>query len=343
MLWIPPGALLAGTPVGLLPRVASEEMDGVEVRLGGFFVDAYNHPGEPGAIPLTNVSYERAQELCEQQDKRLCTELEWERACKGPENTTYEYGNDYDPAVCATGGSASVAPNAVNNRCESAFGVRDMHGSAWNWTSSPWGRGTSGGLYAVRGGNGLEGELIGRCANGRGYAASKTDSRIGVRCSAGARNDAEVDLSVVHGVELHWRKPDAETARALARLAPIEIHDAVRGKGAALAYRVGRLWVWRPIGNEELLVGGGCAKPFPRDMCGVVVARHTTDGMEKLAFVSSEWWQPTIGKHDQDRAIYLYGGDRNGAYRKSIVYEWGRIGEGVKYRKKRGGWLGPLR
>lgn len=341
MRWIEPGVLLAGTPPGQLPRVADEELAGVEVELDGFFIDEYSYPGEPGAIPLTNVTQDEARGLCDKQGKRLCTELEWERACKGPRNLTYDYGNEYDETVCATGGSASLAPNAVNTRCESGYGVHDMHGGAWNWTSSDWGRGSTGGKVAVRGGNGLDGELIGRCANGRGYKPTHRDPRIGVRCCAGETNPQLVELAVERGIALHWRAPDPKTAALLEGLVPSEITDQVAGRSAAEQFRVGRLWVWRPIGNEELLIGGGCAHPPRRDACGVVVARVTSTGADRIDFVSSDWWQPTIGEHGAERSLFLYGGDRNGAFRKRVVYEWGRISEGGKWRKKSGGWLRP--
>src|SRR5262245_58636344 len=95
MLFVPSGVLKAGTPAGVVPRVASEELPWTDVPLGGFYIDELPWPNEVGAIPMTNVSREDAAKLCAQKDKRLCTELEWERACKGPNNAFYEYGDDY--------------------------------------------------------------------------------------------------------------------------------------------------------------------------------------------------------------------------------------------------------
>jgi hypothetical protein len=94
------------------------------------------------------------------------------------------------------------------------------------------------------------------------------------------------------------------------------------------------------MGNEELVVGGGCARAAPNDACGVVVARPKGDALERLAFVTSDWWMPTVGEY-QGRAVLLYGGDHVGAYRKPVVYDYGRIKDGEKYRKKRGSWTGP--
>jgi len=342
MEWIPPGVLIAGTPVGRLPRIADEELPGVQVPMTGFFIDHYNYPGEPGAIARTGVTQVEAKELCEQQDKRLCTELEWERACKGPDNLTYEYGHLYDPAICASEATDALAPAGVNARCTSGFGVADMHGGAWNWTASAWGRGSTKKRVSVRGGCGPEGELIGRCAHARAARPDQRDERMGVRCCAGEVNTTEVDLSVERGAELRFRRPDPALAAALAPFVPEEIRNSVEGLPATTQFAVERLWIWRPIGNEEVIIGGGCARPPGHDACGVIIARLQKDkSPELLAYLSSDWWIPTVGEHEEARRLFLYGGDIGGAYRKAIVYQWGRIGEGVKYRKKRGGWVAP--
>lgn len=340
MIWIPPGTLIAGTPPGVLPRIADEELPGVAIEMTGFFIDRYNYPPEPGAIPKTGLTQAEARTICEEQDKRLCTELEWERACKGPSNTIYEYGNRYDPEVCATGSSDASAPNGVNPACESGFGVRDMHGSAWNWTSSAWGRGSARGEVAVRGGNGSEGELVGRCANGRGMNPEKRDARLGLRCCAGEANAPTVALAITRGSELAYRPFDPRIGDALEAFVPEAILADVKDRPAADRFHIERLWMWRPIGNEELIVGGGCAHPPGHDACGIVVARSVGGEITKLAFVSSDWWIPTVGEHEDDRTLYLYGGDIGGAFRKPVIYEWGRIGEGAKQRKKSGGWSG---
>ena len=41
MVWIPPGVLIAGTPLDKLPRVADEEMAGEQVVMRGFYVDVF--------------------------------------------------------------------------------------------------------------------------------------------------------------------------------------------------------------------------------------------------------------------------------------------------------------
>lgn len=328
MMWIPPGVLLAGTPTDKLPRVADEEMAGEQVVMRGFFVDLYPYPNEAGAIPTTNVSQAEARALCEAQEKRLCTELELERACKGPDNTTYEYGESYKPAVCATGSTRTLVPNGVHAACQSGFGVHDLHGGVWSWTSSAWKRDpTKTGLVTLRGGNGPEGELLGRCANGKAMKADARREDVGVRCCAGEPNTFEVVLSVTRGEPLRWQPADEKIAPELAKLVPKE----------AEGLRIERVWAWHPRGNEEIWIGGGCVKPgaHERARCGVVVGRLKYESAVSLGWIPSEWWQPTLTEAENPRELFLMGGDRNGAFRRRVTYAWGKLVIGEKERKKK--------
>ena len=54
-----------------------------------------------------------------------------------------------------------------------------------------------------------------------------------------------------------------------------------------------------------------------------------------LAWVPTDWWEPTVGEAESPRELFLYGGDRNGAFRKRVGYAWGRIAVGDKERKKK--------
>ena len=190
MMFIPSGILKAGTPIDQVPRVADEELPGVEVALGGFYIDVLPFPNEAGAIPTTNKSRDEAARLCGEKSKRLCTELEWERACKGPANTRYEYGEAYRAADCAMGQAietASKRPEGQRSTCQSGFGVREMHGGAWEWTASEWGRGSGSSatsLGVLRGGNSEAGEIVGRCSNALARPPSTQSPTMGFRCCA---------------------------------------------------------------------------------------------------------------------------------------------------------------
>ncbi|HEX7601801.1 MAG TPA: SUMF1/EgtB/PvdO family nonheme iron enzyme, partial [Polyangiaceae bacterium] len=301
-----------------------------------FYVDTFPYPNEVGAIPTTSVSQDEARSLCETQQKRLCTELELERACKGPDNRTYEYGDVYKGAACGTGTTRSLVPNGVNAGCQSGFGVHDLHGGVWSWTSSEWGRAsTKPGLMTIRGGNGVQGELIGRCANGRALKRDAQRPEVGLRCCAGEANSFSVVLDVTRGEPLKWQPPDTRIAPELAKAVPEEILASARGRRAEDQFTVERMWTWHPLGNEELVIAGGCAHPQGHSRCGVVVARPRTDRVDVLEFISTDWWQPTLSESDSPREVFAHGGDTNGAFRRKVSYDWGRITIAPKERKRK--------
>ena len=325
MVWVPAGILLAGTPEDRTPRIADAEMPGAQVPMKAFFVDELPYPNEPGAIPLTGVTQPRAAELCAAQGKRLCTELEWERACKGPQNFTYPYGNRYRPNECDTGSpSAAVPPVGVLVGCKSGFGMRDSHGGVFQWTASPWGRGTVGNLSTLRGGDAEAGEVVSRCANAIGRRPTEARRDYGFRCCSGDANLAEVTLDIVRGESLRAISPDEAMQRALADSPPKGLVDALAAGGGG-AFKVLTTWRWRPIGNEELLLQSGCAHPGQHAVCGIAVGRPKAGKLESLGFVSSSWWLPTLHEDTDPRDLWVFGGDELGGYRRKLQYAWGRV------------------
>jgi sulfatase modifying factor 1 len=325
MGWIPPGALVAGTPLGVLPRVADEEMAGEQVILKGFFMSVYPYPNEEGAIPLGNVTEEQAKGLCEERHQRLCTELEWERACKGPDNHLYEYGDRYRADVCGTGTEPRMLPSGLRVACRSDFGVRDMHGSLLEWTGSPWGRGRKEGLVTVRGGNAPAGEVAGRCANAMGRAATSKAPSIGFRCCAGPENEAKVELHVDRKTPLEARDLSAVLARRLEAALPDDARAELRRDES---FHAARAWLWHPIGNEELVVAGGCTGEHRGRGCGVVVARLVLGEPVALAWAGSGRYVPSLKLENDSRYLWVYGGDERSHYRRLLTYAWGRVVEG---------------
>ncbi|MFO7180327.1 MAG: formylglycine-generating enzyme family protein [Pseudomonadota bacterium] len=323
MVWIPSGALVAGTPRDRVPRIAEAEMPGEQVVLDGFHIDVFPYPNEEGAIPLTGVSRDEAAALCAARDKRLCSELEWERACKGPDNRVYEYGDRYRPDRCGTGTEPGLRPSGLRVACRSDFGVRDMHGGAFEWTSSPWGRGTGDRLATIRGGNGTAGEVVGRCAHGRGVPPDTKSRTIGFRCCAGPRNNDEVVLPVRRGKHLESiGRLDDDLAMRLLDLLPDEARTELRPAGAP---GIRRSWVWRPVGNEEISLTSVCSGPDRNPTCGVLVTRQDLGRTLFLAWASSGRAFPTFKIEGDPRDLWLLGLDRQGSYKRLISYAWGRV------------------
>ncbi len=328
MLWIPPGSLIAGTPEGVLPRVADAELPGVQVVLKGFFIDEFPYPNEAGAIPRSGVTQAEAQALCEADGKRLCSELEWERACKGPHNTTYPYGNVYREAACGTGVVLpAVAPSGLDVHCKSGFGVRDTHGTVLEWTSSPWGRGRQENLVALRGGNGEAGEVIGRCANATPDKPTDRQLGIGFRCCKGEPNLAEVSLDVVRGTaQLRSLGVDGKLLAQLRGHEPEGLR-AELGRAGGASFEPHHMWRWRPIGNEELVLVTGCARPpAPAPArCGVAVMRPVGEALDPVTFASTSRWIPTVIESGDAKVLYVMGGDELGAYHRRVAYQAGRV------------------
>jgi hypothetical protein len=330
MAWIPPGTLRAGTPPSRIPRIADEELPGTEVKLQGFYIDLLPYPNEPGAIATSNVTRDEAAALCDQKGKRLCTELEWERACKGDANTTYEYGDEYRASSCGTGVAAEEAakrPTGDRPACKSGFGVLDMHGGAWEWTSSKWGRGsTKDDLGVLRGGNAVAGEIAGRCANALARPVKQRSPTMGFRCCAGPKNDAEVDLALATGPTLQGIKQG--DAMKIATVLT-EAKDA-KMVGSTIIGASG--WTWRPVANETLLVIAACTwMPAPQQgSCALGVLREPDHTVVTAAPTDRMVVDMAVfGSRSKLRAL---GFDSVGSYVRELSYAYGTVDIGEKKR-----------
>ena len=329
MVWIPTGILHAGSELEEVPRVADTELAGVEVPLGGFYIDVLPWPNEVGAIPTTNVSREEAARLCDGKSKRLCSELEWERACKGPDNVRYEYGATYDARVCSAGIPADTAarhPSGDRTACHSGFGVREMHGGAWEWTDSRWSRGAAAHLETplgvTRGGNDVAGELETRCAFAKPVAPASRLPSTGFRCCAGPRNDAEVTLAVTTGLPFEKTLHPARSSPPLAALDGQSCGPPLSPAPCSLS----RAWTWRPAPNVELSLAGGCLGHDPNARCAIAVSRMIGEREETIAQVDTGREIPEVVLVEgMDRRIRVRGADIHGQYFREIVFTYGRI------------------
>jgi hypothetical protein len=349
MAYVPAGTLLAGTPEDRVPRLAEEELPGTPVELGAYFIDLLPYPDEAGAIATTNVSRDEASALCSARGKRLCSEFEWERACKGPSNTMYETGDEFHGATCGMGEVADLAakrPTGERAACVSGFGVREQHGGAWEWTELPWGRGGRKDLGVLKGGNAVAGELAGRCENSLARPPSTKSPSMSFRCCLGARNDAKVDLAVKLEAPLERSMKTAELAAPWLPFAnatwgaPNAAHSAPSTPGS---FAFVHAFVWHPVGNETLVVASGCAHDPPKPRCGLLVGRtlgradgapdaEATPTVRVLmsadtGFEASEVAQAGDGKH-----LRFKGVDATSGYLRDFTYAFGRIELGAVHR-----------
>jgi formylglycine-generating enzyme required for sulfatase activity len=325
MVWVPAGTLHAGSEVDEVPRVADAEPAAVDVPMGGFYIDVLPWPNESGAIPTANVTRDEAARLCQEKGKRLCSELEWERACKGPSNTRYEYGAAYEPRVCGGGApaeGASLRPSGQRVECRSGFGVRDMHGGAAEWTDSPWGRGGTRDTGVARGGNDTLGELVTRCAFARPLGPGDRSATVGFRCCAGPRNEAEVSLAVKKGFPFEYAPTSAHGSPPLDALGGVACGPPAAPRPCSYA----RAWTWRPAPNVELAVAGGCVGFDPHARCAVAVSRSLGGRVDALAQVDTGLVIPEVVLvESSDHRIRVRGADAHGYYFREIVFSYGRV------------------
>ena len=105
------------------------------------------YPSPADDEPVVRVTWSDAQAFCEwmtkeeQRTYRLPTEAEWEYACRAGTKTRWSTGDD--PATLDR--SAWIQSNAgsrlhpVGQKAPNRWGLRDMHGNAWEWCEDWYG------------------------------------------------------------------------------------------------------------------------------------------------------------------------------------------------------------
>jgi hypothetical protein len=131
----------------------------------------------PNVYPQAYISGAQAARACAASGKRLCAPLEWRKACMGPSETTFGYGNARVAGRCNDSGrspmlrvfpqvaiswtrvgmvemndarlnqlDATLTPTGSHDTCTNDFGVYDMVGNLHEWTNDPNGT-FQGGYY----------------------------------------------------------------------------------------------------------------------------------------------------------------------------------------------------
>ncbi len=151
-----------------------------------YCMDYYEYPNKSKGKPKVRVSWKDAKASCEARNKRLCTELEWERACKGPSSHRFPYGDDWEAGICNTESKEGVA-NALgaasdNKKCKSGFGIYSMSGNAEEWTADAYAKKSKN--KVVKGGAANRADRASRCAARRAQNPKISASMLGFRCCA---------------------------------------------------------------------------------------------------------------------------------------------------------------
>ncbi len=259
---IPGGAFKAGSPPGEAGRRPEVEERSTTAELGPYRIDRLPYPNDPSQPARTLIARGDAERLCEERGARLCTELEWERACKGPESHRFASGDIWDER-CAK------APRS----CASSFDVLSM-GSLREWTASdviPEGEGPR--KAALRGAAVDAPSDLRRCAARSAEKPELTSDTLGFRCCKGARNAAlvvepragqtfaQASITPTRVAELLKSSPRTEAIAKDVRFfrEPDSAETVVsRGPGdrKGFLFTVAPL-LWNPVAGAEFLVVTG--------------------------------------------------------------------------------------
>ena len=163
MVLIPAGEFIMGTDERL-PDEGPEH----KVVLDAFYIDKYEvtnlqykkfidatHHKSPSNFtnrtypegkvdhPVTYVNWYDATDYCTWAGKRLPTDQEWEKAARGTDGKTYPWGDTFDvtkanmPQRWVTlKQDGDTTPVGAFEGGKSVYGLYDMSGNVWEWTSS---------------------------------------------------------------------------------------------------------------------------------------------------------------------------------------------------------------
>ncbi len=205
--FVPAGAFTMGSDPAIDSLADSDEAPPHSVNLPGYwigrvevtnnqyakFVEATGHAAPDGwqngnipagrdDHPAVNVSWDDAvaymQWLREESGMafRLCTEAEWEKACRGTDGRIYPWGDTWDGSKANVDLNGPTLAGNYSPEGDSPYGVSDMAGNVWEWTSSVYkdypydssdGRedANSADVLVVRGGSFYLNARRARCAN----------------------------------------------------------------------------------------------------------------------------------------------------------------------------------
>ncbi len=182
-----------------LAQTAADSTDAGMVDLKHFSIDIYEYPNQRGIKPQTNVSWTEARNLCNAKGKRLCSEGEWETACRGPQNLLYSYSSTFEAKRCNTPYPSGAGWIRTHGKvasgdfvgCTNELGIHDMIGNVWEWTDSLYDRQHN--WHVVRGGSWFNNVNFSRADGryGRFMDPNYTLDLIGFRCCRSLTPDSK--------------------------------------------------------------------------------------------------------------------------------------------------------
>ena len=144
------------------------------------------HWPAPADHPVTFVDWHEASAFCVWAAGRLPTEAEWEKAARGTDGRSYPWGDEEDEGRAAVGaGMKHGSPVPVGNHPDGAspYGLLDLAGNVWEWTSTEYPPGER----VLRGGSfASPGLAWARCTMRSHSRPLRRQAHIGFRVARGA-------------------------------------------------------------------------------------------------------------------------------------------------------------
>jgi serine/threonine-protein kinase len=212
MVYVPPGDFLMGSdlndrekpkhkhPVPQGFYIARTEATCAEYRV---FCKQMNRPEPEGAkgaadtLPVVNVSWAEANAFCAWAGLALPSEVEWEKAARGPDGRRFPWGEGAPSEKLAVFGQDRALPQPVGSCPDGAAptGALDMSGNVWQWCANwqdagayaRWAQGdlafaAAGSSKVVRGGSCLSGPPALRASWRNWFSPKCRFPDLGFRC-----------------------------------------------------------------------------------------------------------------------------------------------------------------